>query len=263
MAAAPTAIRRIDPHVKIISDEVVARAKARGLDAIVYAPHYTRFPEIQRRAKAYSDSELLVIPGREIFTGRWNNRKHVLAIGLEQPVPDFITLDGAMAELDRQGATVLVPHPNFFTVGLTSVDCRRYRRIIDAIEVYNPKHLPIHNRRARRLADLLDAPVFGSSYAHLPNTVGEVWTEFSRSVHPDECIQALTEERSHSVYRKSGWSHRQRKSLEFFHLGWENSWKKIDRVLLSEQESTHPEHPAYDGRFTNVTAYDGPWHLNS
>lgn len=256
-------IHRVDPHVKVLSDEIVTRAKHRGLDAIVYAPHFTPLPEIKRRAQEYSDAELSVIPAREIFTGRWDNRKHVLAIGLDEPVPDFITLDGAMTELSRQDATVLVPHPTFFTVGLTAADCRRYRRIIDGIEIYNPKHLPQHNRRAQRVADLLDLPMFGSSYAHLPATVGEVWTEFAVPVQPEDLPQALATDRSRSIRRRDGWDHRRRKSLEFLHLGWENSWKKLDRVLLSGQEPTHPDRPVYNRRFDDVTAYDEPWYLNN
>ncbi|PSP39031.1 metal-dependent phosphoesterase, partial [Halobacteriales archaeon QH_7_65_31] len=33
---------RVDPHVKILDERVVRRAKQRGLDAIVYAPHFIR-----------------------------------------------------------------------------------------------------------------------------------------------------------------------------------------------------------------------------
>ncbi|MFB6197651.1 MAG: PHP domain-containing protein, partial [Halobacteriaceae archaeon] len=42
---------------------------------------------------------------------------------------------------------------------------------------------------------------------------------------------------------------------EFSHLGWENTYKKIDRVLLSGMEPTHPRHVAYDGRFDAVAEY--------
>lgn len=249
-------IERVDPHVKIISDAVVERAKRRGLDALVYAPHFTRLPAIKRTAQQYTDEELLVIPAREIFTGTWDNRKHVLALGLDEPVPDFITLDGAIAELQRQDATVLVPHPEFLTVGLSGTDCRRYRRTIDAVEVYNPKHFPRHNRRARRLANVLDTPTFGSSYAHLPKTVGEVWTTFPDGVSGAAgVIDALATADRRQVCRRTGRRHWRRARTEFLHLGWENSWKKFDRVVLSGMEPTHPSQDVYGGRFDSVTAY--------
>src|SRR6056297_2144201 len=94
----------VDLHVKILDEQVVERAKARGLDALVYAPHFTRLPDIRERAERFSDDELTVFPGRELFTGTWQRRRHVLAVGLDEMVPDFLTLDGTMAELGEQSA---------------------------------------------------------------------------------------------------------------------------------------------------------------
>jgi predicted metal-dependent phosphoesterase TrpH len=173
---------RIDPHVKILDERVVARAKRRGLDVLVYAPHFTHLSDIKARAERFSDGELLVVPAREVFTGSWRDRKHVLGVGLSDPVPDFVTLAGAMAELDRQGAAVLAPHPEFATVSLGSEELAIYREQVDAVEVYNPKHWAGHNDRARELARETGLSTFGSSYAHLHRTVGEVWTEFERDI---------------------------------------------------------------------------------
>lgn len=166
----------VDPHVKVLDEGLVERAVRRGIDAVVYAPHFTRWPEIERRAAELSTEDLLVVPGREVFTGGYRNRKHVLALGLDEPVPDFVTLEAAMAEFERQDATVLAPHPEYLTVGLTAPDLRAYRDVVDAVEVYNPKYWPHHRRRCRSLADDLGLTGFGSSYAHLPWTVGDVWT---------------------------------------------------------------------------------------
>ncbi len=248
---------RIDPHVKLLSPTIVERAKRRGLDALVYAPHFTRLPEIRRRADRFSDSELRILPGREVFTGTWAERKHVLAIDLEQPVPDFISLDAAMAAFRRQHATVLVPHPDFATVGLSASDCRRYRRTIDGIEIYNPKHLPQHNRRAQQLQQTLNVPAFGSSYAHLPGTIGEVWTELTVDRWPldDAALVEALVTQPRQVRHRGGFAHHGRSLLEFAHLGWENSWKKFNRVLLSGLEPTHPAQAAYDGRFDQAAVY--------
>lgn len=246
---------RVDPHVKILSESIVERAKRRGLDALVYAPHFTRLPDIEREAERYSDDELLIVPGREVFTGAWGNRRHVLALGLDEPVPDFIPLNTAMAEFRRQNATVLVPHPEFFTVGLTAADCRRYRGTIDAIEVYNPKHRAKHTDAAKRLADELAIPAFGSSYAHLPWTVGDVWTELDREITDEpDLLDGLVEGRQR-VCRLDGIGPSVRSTAEFAHLGWENSWKKFDRVVRSGMEPTHPRYEAYEGRFEDVSVY--------
>lgn len=247
---------RVDLHVKVLDETVVERAKARGIDVLLYAPHFTRLPEIRTRAARFSDDGLLVVPGREVFTGSWRDRKHVLAVGLTDPVPDFVTLDGVMREFDRQGAAVLVPHPDFLTVSLTGRDVERFRDQIDAVEVYNPKHLPHHNRRARRLADVHALPGFASSYAHLAGSVGEAWTHFEADLDSEDAlVNALTDGVSRAVDHRSGVAHEARCLLEKAHLGWENSWEKLDRLFLSGMEPTHPRHIFYDGRFDEIAVY--------
>jgi predicted metal-dependent phosphoesterase TrpH len=177
---------RVDMHVKVLDERVVRRAKDRDLDAIVYAPHFTPLPEIERRAAAFTDPELLVVPAREVFTGGWCDRKHLLAVGLGKPVPDFLTLEGALLECRDQNAVTLVPHPGFLTVSLDRADVGRYRALLDGVETYNPKFLPHHDRRASSIAEDASLPAFGSSYAHLRGSVGEGWTAFDRAaVEPD------------------------------------------------------------------------------
>ncbi|PSP33820.1 metal-dependent phosphoesterase [Halobacteriales archaeon QH_10_70_21] len=247
---------RVDPHVKVLDEGVVERAKARGLDALVYAPHFTRLPEVEARAERFSDDELFVVPAREVFTGDWRNRKHVLAVGLTDPVPDFITLEAAMAEFDRQDAAVLAPHPEFATVSLEAHDLRAHRDRVHGIEVYNPKHFGTHNDRARDLSGEFDLPPFGSSYAHLPGTGGEVWTAFEeRFETPGALVEALRSGAPRRVYHREGVGHRLRCLAEVGHLFYENTWEKVDRLFLSGTEPTHPGHIAYDGAFADVSVY--------
>lgn len=247
---------RVDMHVKVLDESVVRRAKARGLDALVYAPHFERLPDIQARAERFSDDELLVIPARELFTGDWRTRKHVLALGLSEPIPDFLTLQGAMAELDRQDAVVLIPHPEFLSVSLDIGDIRQYRKLVDGVEVYNPKHWWMHNERAREIASETDLPAFGSSYAHLPRTVGAAWTAFEESFADESALlDALRAGVPRRVFHRDGLEHALTCKLEFSHLFWENTWKKFDRLYLQGTEPTHPSHIAYDNRFDDVRVY--------
>lgn len=247
---------RVDMHVKILNESVVQRAKERGLDALVYAPHFTRLPDIRERARRFSDDELLVVPARELFTGDWRRRKHVLAIGLEEPVPDFLTLSGTMAELRRQDAAVLIPHPEFATVSFSEADIREYQDLIDAVEIYNPKHWQRHNRRAWQIARTMDLPAFASSYAHLQRTIGEVWTTFEEPLDDEaDLVAALQSATPRRIFHREGCTHQLRCKLEFFHLGWENTWKKFDRVYLQGTEPTHPGHIAYCNEFDDVRLY--------
>ncbi|MFC6764852.1 PHP domain-containing protein [Natrinema soli] len=247
---------RVDCHVKVLNDRVVERAKRAGLDAIVYAPHFTRLPEIRERAADYTDDELLVIPAREVFTGSWRQRRHVLAIGLEDPVPDYIPLETAMAEFDRQGAAVLVPHPTFANVSFEEADLKAHAETIDAVEIFNPKHFRLHNRRARTLAESLSLPPFTSSYAHLPRTVGVAHTAFEAAIErEEELVTAIRDGIARRVVYDNGLDQLTTMVSELAHLVYENTWKKVDRLFLSGTEPTHPTHIAYDGRFDDVSVY--------
>jgi predicted metal-dependent phosphoesterase TrpH len=251
-----TAPTRVDPHVKVLDERVAERAKARGIDVLVYAPHFERLPSIRERAERFSDEELLVVPGREVFTGSWRNRRHVLGVGLTDPVPDFISLEGALDAFDEQAAATLVPHPGYLTIGLPAAVVRANADRVDAVETYNPKHLPGDNRRARELAAGTGLPAFGSSYAHFRGTVGEVWTEFEADIDSEaDLVAAFREGAPRAVYHRDGPGHAARRVAELAHVGWENSWKKVDRVLLSGMEPTHPGHLAYDGAFDDVRVY--------
>jgi predicted metal-dependent phosphoesterase TrpH len=243
-------------HVKRLDDRVVERAKARGLDALVYAPHFTRLPDIRARAHEFTDESLLVVPARELFTGTWRDRKHVLAVGLTDPVPDFLTLEATLRECERQGAAVLVPHPELLTVSLGLDDVRRHRDTVDAVELYNAKCFPWQNREMARVVRESGLPGFGSSYAHLRRTVGEAWTAFEGRLDDGaDLVSALREGRPRRVMRRTGLGHRVRGTVEFAHLAYENSWAKLDRVLLSGMEPTHPDHIAYRGRFKDSAVY--------
>lgn len=247
---------KVDLHVKVLDKRVTERAKRRGLDALVFAPHFTRLPEIEAQCRQFQDEELQIFPAREIFTGPWWDRRHVLAIGLTDPVPDFLPLESTITELRRQDAIILAPHPLFLSVSLRPNDLRRYRSDIRAIEQYNPKFLPIHTYRVRRLLSDLDMPSFATSYAHLRKSVGEVWTEFSTEINSMADLEsAIRDGEIDRIGRRRGFSHGWRRTLEFGHLGWENSWHKFRRVAIRGMEPTHPDHPAYEGRFDDESDY--------
>ncbi|MFC7058299.1 PHP-associated domain-containing protein [Halovenus salina] len=245
---------RVDLHVKILNDEVVRRAKQADLDVLVYAPHFTHLSDIRERARAYSDEELLVVPARECFADRWNRRRHVLVIDPDEPIPDFLTFEATMTEIERRGETVLGPHPEFLTMSLGADDLREYRDAFDAVEVFCPKNWWFHTRRMKSIASDLDLPTYVSSYSHLPTTIGEAWVEFERAItSPEELATALADGAQRRCYRNDGLAHLLKRRAEFAHLSKENSWDKFARVVLKDDEPTNPSR--YDERFAEDVAY--------
>ncbi|MFB6167813.1 MAG: PHP-associated domain-containing protein [Haloferacaceae archaeon] len=247
---------RVDLHVKTLDERVVERAANRGVDVLVYAPHFTRLPAIRERADQFSTDEVLVVPGREVFTGAWHDRRHLLAVDPDEPIPDFVTFGGALAALRGQETAVLVPHPGFANVSLDANDVGQHAEAIHAVETHNTKLLPYQNRRARQIARETGVPGFASSYAHRRATVGEAWTAFDRPVDcATDLVTALREGAPRRAMRRRGLRTTARSLVEFAHLGSENTWGKVDRVLLSGMEATHPGHVAYEGRFDDVRVY--------
>ena len=243
-------------HVKTLDETVVERAREREVDVLVYAPHYTRLPTIRERAERLSADDLLVVPGREVFTGTWHDRRHVLVVAPEEPIPDFVTFDGALAALEEQDAAVVVPHPGFANVSLDAGDVGQHADAFHAAETHNAKLRPYQNRRARRIASETGLPAFGSSYAHLQGSVGTGLTVFDRPVESaGDLVAALRDGAPRRVVRRRGLAARARRLAEFAHVGYENTWGKVDRVLLSGMEATHPGHVAYEGRFDDVRVY--------
>ncbi len=247
---------RVDTHVKVLNRQVVETAKARGIDVLVYAPHFVQLPDIRQRAARFSDDELLVVPGREVFSGDWRTRRHLLVLGLTEPVPDFITYEAAMAEFERQNAAVLVPHPRFANISLTRAELSAHADRLHAAETYNAKLLNWHNKRSESIVEELQLPAFGSSYAHLSGTVGEVWTQFETTIDTETAlVEALKARVPRTVERRHGLHRHLQKVVELSHLAYENTWQKLDRIFLSATEPTHPCQMAYDGRFDDVSVY--------
>jgi predicted metal-dependent phosphoesterase TrpH len=247
---------RVDPHVKILDSEVVRRAKAEDIDMLVYAPHFTNIETIRHRAEFHSDDELLVVPAREYFTGTWNERRHVLAIDPEEPIPDFISLEDTMAELERQDPAILAPHPEFLSVSLSREDILEYSDQIHAVEAYCPKHWGYHNERAEEIAEGAGLSRYGSSYAHLYFTLGEVFVEFEEDLETVEDLSdAIKRGAPRKIVHEDGLLHQAKCKVEFFHLTWENTYDKFMRVVVKGTEETNPFYPVYDERFHEMSAY--------
>mgnify|MGYP007020461713 CR=1 FL=1 len=97
---------------------------------------------------------------------------------------------------------------------------------------------------------------FASSLPVVLGTWCGVWTRSNHRIGSTaDLVEPLTTGADRQVIHRNGFGHRGRRLLEYGHLGYENSWKKIDRLLLSGDEPTHPRNLLYEGRFDDVRVY--------
>lgn len=59
-----------------------------------------------------------VISGQEVTAqGRFNLPKHILALGIENPIQSGKSSEWTIEEIREAGGKVVIPHPNFFPIG--------------------------------------------------------------------------------------------------------------------------------------------------
>ena len=161
------------------------------LDVIAVTEHDTlRAADEARELHARGAYRFELIRGEEVTT----LDGHLLALGIDAPVPSFRRLEETLAEIHRQGGIAIAPHPlSFLTRSITR---RGFARIdasadeavrIDAIEEYNLSPAGrVTSARARRLnREILHLAAIGSSDAHFLQAVGSAYTTFDGTTAAD------------------------------------------------------------------------------
>ena len=116
------------------SHELIARhvdaAIEAGLDCLAVTDHNDLRPGLLAREYASRRGHrLLVVPGMELTT---EERVHLVAVGLEQPIPAWEPLDLTVARVREAGGLTIVPHPFFRHL--------RERTDVDGIEQFNARY---------------------------------------------------------------------------------------------------------------------------
>jgi predicted metal-dependent phosphoesterase TrpH len=177
---------KIDLHVHsqfsadsvAVPEEIVATARAKGLDGIAITDHNTcecvdYFIEhgLMREDGLPVDG-FLIVPGQEITT----SEGHLLALGVHLPYLKGISPDEAIAMIHAKGGIAIPPHPyDLFRAGIREKVLDRLE--IDAIEVFNAATtLRRYNRFAFEYAVRRALPMTAASDAHHPSAVGTAFT---------------------------------------------------------------------------------------
>lgn len=147
-------------------DEVIAAAKAKGLDGIAITDHNSiaGHPE----AKKLSKGGFLVIPGVEVASADG----HIVGLGVRELIPRNLPAKETVERIREQGGVAIAAHP--FALG------RRpglvYRAKFDAIEVLNSRAFFLSNPLARRFAERNKIPMVAGSDAHRRDEIGLAYT---------------------------------------------------------------------------------------
>ncbi|MEM2123362.1 MAG: PHP domain-containing protein [Candidatus Bathyarchaeia archaeon] len=163
-------------------DELPKIIKAKCLHGIAITDHDTIF------FKRFNRDEILIIPGVEITT----SHGHLIGLWVYDDLHKGTTPEEAADEIHGQGGLVVVPHPyDIFSKGVNPFSLRDY---IDAIEVINASAFPFRLSilLAERAAKRLNLPRLGGSDSHLPDTIGDAYTEVeASSLSMDDIFKAI------------------------------------------------------------------------
>ncbi|MGZ8752937.1 MAG: PHP-associated domain-containing protein [Acidimicrobiia bacterium] len=183
---------------KTTLEELVASARARGLDALCITEHDVRWPD-DELADASRLLDFPLIPGIELTT----DVGHVLAFGpLEKPLWMGYKLEELVAETERTGTALVLPHPVRRTAGERAVLGGRTPPTpedvaampqwtsVHAIEVVSTQTTALEHTLTAAALAVVPRPAVGASDAHAPGLAGAYATSVDGRIRTAEALAA-------------------------------------------------------------------------
>jgi len=165
--------------------DVVATARARGLDRIAITDHN----EIEGAFRARDLDPELVIVGEEVKTAEGVD---VSGLFLSERIPKGTSAGETARAVREQGGLVYVPHPFASGKGLGEQVLADIEPWVDIVEVFNARvHRPELNERACRWARQRDLPGGAGSDAHTLREIGRGVVEVPSYEGVSDFLEAL------------------------------------------------------------------------
>lgn len=184
------------PCSSVSVEDLIAAAKARGLNGICLTDHNTVWPK-ERVAELRRRHDFNVLCGNEITTDQGD----ILVFGFDEAITGIIPLAALRAKVTAAGGFMIAAHPfrGFLVFGAGELGLtvekameRPLFRHVDAVEMLNGKVTEKENRLAAAVAEGLGLPVTGGSDAHEAGEVGQFATAFASPVTSEgELVAAL------------------------------------------------------------------------
>jgi predicted metal-dependent phosphoesterase TrpH len=160
---------RASPDAWTRPAELVARARAAGLDRIAVTDHHT----IDGALEAHALDPTLVIVGEEIRT---REGTELIGLFLSERVPPGLPFAETVLRIRTQGGVIYAPHPSAYPYS-TERHEQRALAAADLAEGWNGRAFwPPWNCRAEQAALHAGVAVAAGSDAHFPWEIGRAWT---------------------------------------------------------------------------------------
>lgn len=169
--------------------DILETAVKRRLDGFAICDHDTIEGGFACAEKAQElGLQITVIPGVEISS----SKGHILVLGAKKDIEPFLSPEETILRARKLGGTVIIPHPfKSSSHGIGSFEGLD----IDAVEVFNSRCLfNGANRKALFEAERLGIPAVAGSDSHIPEMVGQAYTEIDASENTVEAVLKAIQE---------------------------------------------------------------------
>jgi len=164
-------------------DDILEVACKRGLEGLAICDHDTVEGGLACEKRAMElGFEITVIPGVEVTS----SKGHILVLGVRENIESLLTPEETIHRARKLGGTVIIPHP----FKQSSHGIGSFKGLdIDAVEVFNSRCLFNNaNRKAAIEAERLGIPGVAGSDSHIPEMVGQAYTEIEASENTLEAV---------------------------------------------------------------------------
>ncbi len=170
-------------------EDILQFALKKGLEGFAICDHDTVEGGLACSEKALEAGlEITVIPGVEVSS----SKGHILVLGIKENIEPLLSPEETIRKARKLGGTVIVPHPfKRSSHGIGSFEGLD----IDAVEVFNSRCLfNGANRKALIEAKRLGIPAVAGSDSHIPEMVGQAYTEIDASENTvEDVLRAIRE----------------------------------------------------------------------
>ncbi len=200
-------------HDSVLSpDDLVVRAKAAGLDAIVFTEHDTVW-DYKSIEELRAKHDFLVLAGVEIST----DDGHMLAFGIDKYVFGMHRVRELASYVEKAEGAMVAAHPyrrqmpwfsrndEEYTAALDKASRNPAYQYVAALEELNGRGSDKENEFARRLCEMMKLGGTAGTDSHAISDVGKCATYFENAIHDErELVVELKAGRYHAVDLRSG-----------------------------------------------------------